>query len=110
MADPQTLSTTVGDLEKSSETNIEYGEADLDHVGEREGYILDARSGNASGRHLKTTKDGSTILIPQPSVDPNDPLNWSQARKNIILAVIAFTGTSPSLPFSWASPDCNPAS
>ena len=35
MADPQTLSTTVGDLEKSSETNIEYGEADLYHVGER---------------------------------------------------------------------------
>jgi hypothetical protein len=31
-------------------------------------------------------------LIPQPSDDPNDPLNWSQTKKNIILGVVSFTG------------------
>jgi hypothetical protein len=80
------------DIEKSTQTNIEEADTDLDHVGELEGYVLDAQAGNASLRHLKTTKDGTTILIPQPSSDPNDPLNWNQAKKNVILAVIAFTG------------------
>ena len=40
---------------------------------------------------LKTTNDGHTVLIPQPSDDPNDPLNWSQSRKNIILLVVSAT-------------------
>ena len=86
------------DIEKSSTAQPE--QSDLDEQGEREGYILDASLGNASTRHLKTTKDGSTILIPQPSDDPNDPLNWSQAKKNLILFVVSFAGTPklPSLP------------
>ena len=84
-------SATDIDLEKAP-TDKEEIDEDLDHVGEIEGYILDAQAGNASLRHLKTTKDGSTILIPQPSSDPNDPLNWSQTKKNIILAVVSFTG------------------
>jgi hypothetical protein len=65
---------------------------DLDQVGEREGYVLDAQLGHASTNHLKTTKDGSIILIPQPSNDPHDPLNWSQAKKMLILIVISCTG------------------
>lgn len=87
-------SATNTDLEKAP-TDKEEIEEDLDHVGEIEGYVLDAQAGNASLRHLKTTKDGSTILIPQPSSDPNDPLNWSQTKKNIILAVVSFTGMYP---------------
>ena len=39
--------------------------------------------------NLKTTADGKTILIPQPSTDPNDPLNWSYLKKHIILFVIS---------------------
>jgi hypothetical protein len=80
----------VSDPEKNLSETIE--EADLDQIGEREGYVLDASLGHAVTRHLKTTKDGATILIPQPSDDPNDPLNWSQAKKNVILMVISFTG------------------
>lgn len=52
------------DLEKSAPNQIEEDDTDLDHVGGLEGYVLDAQVGNASGRHLKTTKDGSTTLIP----------------------------------------------
>ncbi|OJJ45898.1 hypothetical protein ASPZODRAFT_98898 [Penicilliopsis zonata CBS 506.65] len=38
---------------------------------------------------MKKDADG-TILIPQPSDDPDDPLNWSDARKNITLSIWAF--------------------
>jgi len=91
MGDPESV-TSSKDLEKSSTTQVE--QSDLDQQGEREGYVLDASLGHASTLHLKTTKDGSTILIPQPSDDPNDPLNWSQTKKNLILAVVSFTGTA----------------
>jgi hypothetical protein len=65
---------------------------DLDSLGEREGYVLNAELGHARSRHLKTSEDGKTILIPQPSNDPNDPLNWSQSKKNLILFVVSCTG------------------
>lgn len=29
------------------------------------------------------------MLVPQPSNDPNDPLNFSQTKKNLILIVIS---------------------
>lgn len=35
-------------------------------------------------QNLKKAKDGSTILIPQPSDDPNDPLNWSWSKKHLV--------------------------
>lgn len=35
--------------------------------------------------HLKTNKDG-VVLIPQPSEDPNDPLNWSWLKKHAVFA------------------------
>lgn len=65
---------------------------DLDDIGQRDGYIFNAELGHSNTRHLKTTSDGRIILIPQPSDDPNDPLNWSQTKKNIILLVISCTG------------------
>ena len=39
------------------------------------------------GARLKRAKDG-TILIPQPTEDPLDPLNWSWAKKHWILFII----------------------
>ena len=38
--------------------------------------------------NLQTTADGKTILIPQSSTDPHDPLNWSSLKKHTSLAVI----------------------
>jgi len=67
---------------------------DLEKEGELEGYVLNAELGHANTRHLKTSHDGRTILIPQPSDDPNDPLNWSQAKKNLILFVVSCTGVT----------------
>jgi len=65
---------------------------DLDELGQKEGYILD--SSQAQG-DLKTTADGRTILIPQPSDDVNDPLNWSQFKKNVVLVVISAMSLVP---------------
>ncbi|KIW83165.1 hypothetical protein Z517_02409 [Fonsecaea pedrosoi CBS 271.37] len=40
--------------------------------------------------NLKLAKDGQTVLIPQPSDDPDDPLNWSSFKKHMILICVAF--------------------
>ncbi|KAL5335037.1 major facilitator superfamily domain-containing protein [Aspergillus crustosus] len=37
---------------------------------------------------LRTAADGSTILIPQPSDSPDDPLNWSAFKKNAVLGMV----------------------
>ncbi|KAH7139087.1 MFS transporter-like protein [Dendryphion nanum] len=36
-------------------------------------------------------RDGDIILQPQPSDSPNDPLNWSQAWKESIMVILAFS-------------------
>ncbi|KAH7119787.1 major facilitator superfamily domain-containing protein [Dendryphion nanum] len=41
--------------------------------------------------NLKLAEDGHTVLIPQPSADPNDPLNWSWRKKHLMLMVISTT-------------------
>ncbi|OCL04421.1 MFS general substrate transporter [Glonium stellatum] len=41
--------------------------------------------------NLKLAKDGHTVLIPQPSADPNDPLNWSWTKKHLMLAIVSLT-------------------
>lgn len=69
-------------------------EIDLEKVGEREGYVLNDAS-LAHDRGLKTSPDGQTILIPQPSDSPNDPLNWSSFRKHAILIIISCTAFLP---------------
>lgn len=35
-------------------------------------------------------KDAHIILAPQPSEDPNDPLNWSFLKKHLVLSIIFF--------------------
>ncbi|KFX94406.1 hypothetical protein O988_06315, partial [Pseudogymnoascus sp. VKM F-3808] len=37
-------------------------------------------------------EDGPIILIPKPSDDADDPLNWSISKKIIIFACICFAG------------------
>lgn len=36
------------------------------------------------------TTSKPTILVPQPSDDPNDPLNWPLWRRDMILAILSF--------------------
>jgi hypothetical protein len=90
MAD--TVSAYHGDPEKSpngTQTPVE--RVDLERLGETEGYILDAQTFQAihTGQNLKLSQDGKIVLIPQPSDDINDPLNWSQAKKNFFLILVS---------------------
>ncbi|KAL9049415.1 MAG: hypothetical protein Q9162_007225 [Coniocarpon cinnabarinum] len=39
-------------------------------------------------KNLKT--ENGIVLVPQPTDDPKDPLNWSALRKNITFAIISF--------------------
>ena len=56
-------------------------------------YITDT---NVEGRgNLRLAKDDHTVLIPQPSDDPNDPLNWSDYKKHVVLFVISFAAFLP---------------
>ncbi|KAG8629787.1 hypothetical protein KVT40_001406 [Elsinoe batatas] len=58
-----------------------------------EGYIADVDESHRGS--LKTTKDGHTVLIPQPSDDPNDTLNWSVTKKHVVLFIISFAAFLP---------------
>lgn len=35
-------------------------------------------------------KNSHIVLVPQPSEDPNDPLNWSSTKKISIMAIVGF--------------------
>ena len=69
--------------------------------------VLDISDAKADGlTHLKLARNGhvatsqpwcneyilifyQTVLVPQPSDDPNDPLNWSHTKKGLILGTIS---------------------
>ncbi|KAL8999602.1 MAG: hypothetical protein Q9169_001562 [Polycauliona sp. 2 TL-2023] len=65
----------------------------VNEFGDHGAHILDA--GRLHGTDIKTTPNGKTVLIPQPSSDPNDPLNWSEKKKHIILFVISVVAFMP---------------
>ncbi|EGO03525.1 hypothetical protein SERLA73DRAFT_83573 [Serpula lacrymans var. lacrymans S7.3] len=44
---------------------------------------------------LKLTADGTKVLWPQPTDDPNDPQNWSDRRKAVQLIVITLASFIP---------------
>ncbi|KAG8215245.1 MFS general substrate transporter [Butyriboletus roseoflavus] len=51
--------------------------------------------GAALASRLKLSKDGSIVLWPQPSDDPNDPQNWSDRRKALHLLIITMAAFVP---------------
>ncbi|KAI0698164.1 MFS general substrate transporter [Cytidiella melzeri] len=54
-----------------------------------------AEFGEAFANSLKLSQDGSKILWPQPSDDPEDPQNWSEFRKGVQLAIITLAAIVP---------------
>lgn len=85
---PPSLSS--GDAEKP---RLNAAAVDLDRIGETQGYVLDeARLRQQYGLEpdvpLKKSKKG-VVLIPQPTDDPEDPLNWPGWKKGLILLVLA---------------------
>jgi MFS family permease len=44
----------------------------------------------AQSYSLKYDKTGKILLVPQPSDDPNDPLNWPLWQRDLIIAILSF--------------------
>lgn len=77
----------------SKETPVPARIEDLHEHDENDGYVVDASKTDETD--LKLAADGHTILIPQASDDPHDPLNWSVVRKHVVLFIIAFSAFLP---------------
>lgn len=45
-------------------------------------------NGNVRAKHASGSKETDIILIPTPSEDPEDPLNWSFRRKMLSTSCI----------------------
>ena len=78
--------------DRIEETRAHIHEQELGH--ETDVVFLDAGAAHLEkGEYgnLKLAKDGQTVLVPQPTDDPNDPLNWSWGRKHAMLAIVSFT-------------------
>lgn len=58
-------------------------------------HILNVNELGVEGQGLQVAHDGKTVLIPQPSSDPNDPLNWSRLKKHVTLLVITVVAFLP---------------
>lgn len=91
------------DSPTGNEKNVELGQKQpahtssaIDEYGDHGAHVLDVNQleGDEKGT-VKTAKDGQTVLIPQPSDDPNDPLNWSPVKKHITLIVISVVAFMP---------------
>ncbi|OJA10123.1 hypothetical protein AZE42_11554 [Rhizopogon vesiculosus] len=51
--------------------------------------------GEVIASRLKLSADGSKILWPQPTNDPNDPQNWTDFRKNMHLLIMTMSAIVP---------------
>ncbi|KAI0658997.1 MFS general substrate transporter [Cubamyces menziesii] len=51
--------------------------------------------GEAVAKKLKLSKDGTKVLWPQPTDDPEDPQNWTDFRKNLQLLIITLAAIVP---------------
>ncbi|THH30557.1 hypothetical protein EUX98_g3634 [Antrodiella citrinella] len=51
--------------------------------------------GESVAQKLKLTKDGKTVLWPQPADDPEDPQNWSDFRKHVQLVIVTLAAIIP---------------
>ena len=84
--------------DKPRSTDSDGRDIDLEAWGEEHGYVLDVevlKTITPRWANYQLASDGRTVLIPQPSSDPNDVLNWSWAKKHTILIVIAATAFLP---------------
>ena len=104
-------------LKEKDDAQVEMGKTegmapmdDIHEFKEQEGYIVDAEELGVDHVELKLAPDGHTILVPQPSDDPNDPLNWSSFKKNLILIILTMTSFTPDYGSATGAVDLIPQS
>lgn len=57
---------------------------------------------------LKAGHDAEIILLPRPTLDPNDPLNWPKWRKNLNFGLACFYALMVFAQFCASSPTWGP--
>ncbi|GJE86681.1 MFS general substrate transporter [Phanerochaete sordida] len=107
MSEPETKSQT-GSTEKGPTSSVSdvpkesHSEIDLlayhEHNAGR--LVVDPEEakiefGEEVASKLKLSKDGTKVLWPQPTDDPEDPQNWTDFRKNLQLFVITLAAIIP---------------
>lgn len=73
-------------------------------------YVLDTKlqdgntdASSSEAKEVRTTKDGKIALIPQPSDDPADPLNWSWVKKHQVLVALTFSALLTDWGITWGT-------
>ncbi len=66
-------------------------------------YLVDVNNISNLG-DINVKKRSDIILFPQPSNDPNDPLNWSKARKEFHFALVWLWGFILAAAVNWIPP------
>ncbi|KAK7046860.1 MFS general substrate transporter [Favolaschia claudopus] len=51
--------------------------------------------GEAVASRLKLSRDGTKVLWPQPTDSPDDPQNWSDRRKSLLLIIVTLAAIVP---------------
>ncbi len=83
-----------------SERTVELGKEKayrpiVDEIGDHGAHVIDVQQLGAEAGSFKTASDKRTLLIPQPSDNPHDPLNWRPLKKYITLGVVAVVAFMP---------------
>jgi hypothetical protein len=105
-------------MDKQVEVHATLIETDAEHISHRDGTLLVGAFFDRSQLskydmekvdthtldNLKKTPDGRTILIPQPTDDPLQSLNWSWRKKHIVLAVLTYCTLMTDMTSAWAIP------
>ncbi|KAH8110296.1 MFS general substrate transporter [Phellopilus nigrolimitatus] len=86
---------SLGESSQSSEVNLAY------YYEEKAGsLVVDPEEaklefGEKVASRLKLSRDGTKVLWPQPSDDPNDPQNWTDRKKTVHLIIITLAAIIP---------------
>lgn len=108
MADEREYKPTGDAVVESKSPVTESREAAVDEEEEaKRGYVLDAAQYDGN---VKLASDGKTVLIPQPSDDPGEPLNWAQSKKIRILIIISTISFLPEFGSALGIPALVPQS
>jgi len=75
------------DTEKTAEVSQNHGDSHEPLPEEQGGFRVFVTAGT---NDVKLAKDGKTVLIPQPSDDPDDVLNWRAGKKYRVLLSLVF--------------------
>ncbi|KAA1473144.1 MFS general substrate transporter [Dentipellis sp. KUC8613] len=100
--------------EKVVETDVSSTDSDFDFYAYHERtdgrLVIDPEEariefGDKIASKLKLSKDGTKVLWPQPTDNPEDPQNWSSGRKTLQLIIVTLTAIVPDFNSGIGIPD-----